>query len=507
MNALNTSFTLPLGRVASNGNGDGSKSLTAPPNRRRTGPAHRSGVTILEVLFATGIAISGMLGVASLLLMAGRNASQANRATQAQALAQDWYNEFHTRGMSNPSTWVWYQDYAFPAGATTISPQFRTFAKNSFPSNAFARASNSVGSTGLSTLRPSGKVSVCIDPAFYSDRTVRSTISAFNQANAGVHWYRPALFPYYQDGFNPVTDSDYSISTSSGIAWNDQPRMLRVTLGAPGNTMSEAQVQSMFATQDDLNMFASDDDATLPAVRNFQQMPLANGTRVIAKGAGTTPYSWMATLSPLDELNNTTENYYTLSLVVLHQRDRLFVDPSTFMSRTAAQPNPASKPQGERLTWVVPLSGNFTGGNGGRVRLIASEGTDSKVNTGDWIMLSKHVAASGPAGGPIEPFSVFRWYRIVGIDEAARTGDIGVMGPDPTATNFTDPYGNNPGGPPSDGVWARDVVLEGPDWQFNSVVTVQGAGVPLLTPTSGTLVNGAVAVYERVVEIPDSPSF
>ena len=46
----------------------------------------RSGVTILEVLFAIGIAIIGLLGIASILPLAGRQASDSNRAAEAQAL-------------------------------------------------------------------------------------------------------------------------------------------------------------------------------------------------------------------------------------------------------------------------------------------------------------------------------------------------------------------------------------------------------------------------------------
>ena len=465
--------------------------------------APRRGVTVLEVLFATGIAVSGMLGIASLLLMAGRNASQANRASESQALSQDWYNEFLTRGVNRPENWVWYQDYPFTVGGSTVSPQLRNLSKSFFAAPD-ARLTKSVGSTGMAQMRPSGKISVCIDPAFFSNSTIRASLSAFNQTLAGAHWYRPAVFPYYQDGFNPLTDSDYSVNASSGMAWNDQPRMLRATLGTPSFTMNEKQVQSLFATQDDLSTFVSQQDSTLPAVRVFQTMPDASGqTPIIAAGSSKTQYSWMATLSPLDQSDTSLEDYYTLSLIVMHQRDRLFIDPSLFASRSASVPSPETKPQGERLTWVYPLSGNFFGGSGGRVRIFASEATESTIVIGDWIMLSKHVSGSVVATNTVQPFSVFRWYRVVGVDPEPTVGNLATMGPDPSSNvPFTDPYGNNPGGPPSDAVWSRDVVLAGPDWDFSATIFV-APGVPLITPTTGTLVNGAVSVYERVITVPE----
>jgi Tfp pilus assembly protein PilV len=45
----------------------------------------RRGVTVLEVLFATGIAIFGLLGIYSLLPLAARQANEANEATEGQA--------------------------------------------------------------------------------------------------------------------------------------------------------------------------------------------------------------------------------------------------------------------------------------------------------------------------------------------------------------------------------------------------------------------------------------
>ncbi len=480
----------------------------------------RRGVTVVEVLFATGIAISGLLGIASLLLMSGRYASQANTASETQSLAQAWYGELITRGMNEASNWSWYQDYTYNAGAVTVNPGVKNFAKNMFRTLPMpGQLSNSTGSLAPLHRRPWGKYSVCIDPAFYSDRTVRAAITAgaFTQPS-GTHWYRPALFPYFQDGFNPTTDPDLAIATTSGIAWTDQPRMLRVTLGAPGSTMNEKQVENLFASQDDLTILTNEKEGSVPSARKFQLLTSPAAPTLpqpIGKASVGTKYSWLATLSPLEVLNNNVESSYTLSLVVIKQRDRTFIDPATFASRTPGSLlTPDQKPKGERVVWVVPQSGNFVGGNGGRVTLVGSAGVDDEVTVGDWIMLGKHVAAQQVSTAPplvVEPFSVFRWYRIIGVDGDAVVGPLAAVGPLVSVGPLVaDPYGNSP----PDDVWARNVVLEGPDWTFfNPALTppesvvITGNGATLLTPTTGTLVQGAVSVYERVIDVPVTSGF
>jgi len=134
--------------------------------------------------------------------------------------------------------------------------------------------------------------------------------------------------------------------------------------------------------------------------------------------------------------------------------------------------------------WVVPLSGNFSNGNGGRVRLIANAATKDAVHIGDWIMLGKHYLIN-PAL-PAQRYSYFRWYRIVAVDQEKRVDRLSNISP-----LGTDPYGNAAG----QTVWSRDVVLEGPDFDLSSLVGGQ------IAPTTGTLVEGVVTVLERRLTI------
>jgi len=67
-----------------------------------------SGVTIIEILFSIGIIVTGLLGVAGLIMIAG---SQMTQGLEADAMSNAGLNaiaEFETRNMQNPDNMVWY---------------------------------------------------------------------------------------------------------------------------------------------------------------------------------------------------------------------------------------------------------------------------------------------------------------------------------------------------------------------------------------------------------------
>ena len=401
--------------------------------------AGRQGTTILEVLFATVIAVGGLLGVASLLLMGGRYASQANESTEAQGFSHQWYNVFQAREFNNPSRWSWFND------------QTKTFG----PYNASAMVSPA-GSTTTAT-SSAFRHAICIDPSFYSDPLTLGefTTSTFDSSQA----YRPGLFPYYHDNYNPLSNpyspATLPAPTSPGIV--NQPRMLRMHLADPttGSVLPRSLVEQIFMSVDDVATMLPEDmtppqDKALPAQRLFE----ASGARRTSSGE----YSWLATLCPRE--NNTlgpltaSERFYTLSIVVMHRRERGWF--------AATDSEPDSMPQGERLLAVTPQSGNFSGGFAGRVAVSSSTGVDSTIRSGDWMMFARTLA-----GDAVNHSNVFRWYRVVGVDA------------DPVVDDVT-------------GVWSQNVVLEGPDWTF--------AG-PAYS-TQATLLTNVVSVYERVISVP-----
>ncbi len=92
-----------------------------------------------------------------------------------------------------------------------------------------------------------------------------------------------------------------------------------------------------------------------------------------------------------------------------------------FVPQSYSAGSTEDKPKGERVVRVYPISGNFVGGAGGRVRLVGNGNTSSLVQVGDWIMLARHYVQDGttpPSNNP-PPFNsprlypFFRWYRIM----------------------------------------------------------------------------------------------
>lgn len=435
----------------------------------------RRAATILEVLFAIFVVIVGLMGIASLLPLAGRNAQESNDATNALAQGRIWENEFLARGLNNPTqnadeavgfNWLYRMDG--PGAGFTL------FNKNAttVPTNG-----SEGGHTSLSRNRIWQQMSVCIDPLFMADPVVDDGFTS-GAARAGA--YRAAVFPYYEHGYNPTEDA----ALPSGInPWSDQPRMLRVTLGGggivpgSGSAIPQAMARELFQSTDGLSMIADDSDKTIPAARSFSRAEGLAGTVGPHKENLDGDYSWLATLSPeFDGSPATATDDYVLSIVIMRKRDLTFTSAAT----PPAVGSATSKPQGERLVWVYPLSGDFVGGNSGRVRLVGNSAMNDQVQIGDWIMLGKHFAVGGGAG-----FSVFRWFRIIQAEAESQRGQLSSLVPP-----GTDPFGNSQ----TEEVWTRDVVLEGPDWSFANF-----AGIP--TPTTGTLMSNVVTVIERNVHV------
>ncbi len=389
-------------------------------------PSHRTGATILEVMFAIFVVMVGLLGIASILPLAARNASDSNAHNNAQALGQRWFQNFSTFRLNEPNAfttsqlgydWVWF---------------------NGTASQRYSKSYGGVGPTTSAWINQS----ICIDPIFFTEPDVRPL------NGGGVVPYQTAVFPYYADNYNPITDA---LNPSDPLL--RQPRMLRVTLGQM-NPVSRKLIEDVFVSPDDIAASADETDKTLPAFRLW-----ASANSGITKGLVSGQYSWLATLAPVEPVANVVlaelPRDYLLSLVVMNRRDRQFV----------VDAGDGSRPLGERLVAVVSLSGNFQNGTGGRIRISAhgASSTSDTVRVGDWIMLGTNRLRD-----PVDNtrfFAKFRWYRIIGLSqESQRVGD---------EDNF---------------VWSRDLVLEGPDFEFGN-------------PVQGTLMSGVVTVVERNISI------
>ena len=74
----------------------------------------RDGVTVLEVLFAVGIILVGLVGIAAMVPFAARQASQSYKITHGLATASNTLASFKGDLMIKPSIdrpWVFVDDY------------------------------------------------------------------------------------------------------------------------------------------------------------------------------------------------------------------------------------------------------------------------------------------------------------------------------------------------------------------------------------------------------------
>lgn len=441
--------------------------------------APRRGITILEVLFATVVAVVGILGIASLLPLAARNARDSNSFNFVQGAAPGWFQELSTRGINlfGPQEPRWRALQDFAPGPLLVELNRGGTA----PSNSVV--------TARQINRIWNQQSICLDPYFFTEPDVQKSIRNIPTVST-MGAYRPAVFPYYQDGYNPVTDS-----FAPADHWEDQPRMVRVSIDAPTlpsnpfRQVSRHYVETLFTAGDDFVEFVADEKETsFPATRVFSGIrPSAPAVPNFGKAISERKYSWLATLTPRVDPVPTiaaTQSEYSVSIVVFQKRDMKWLIPGD--TGVGISEN---KPSGERLVWVVPLSGNFVGGNGGRVRLISSAANSDRLYIGDWILLGKHFDAVSL----LDRFAYFKWYRIVATDAEPTIGPL--SGVSPTG----DPYDRSLTAP----VWSREVVLEGPDFNFGSPIISRSAPPStIIVPTTGTLMSNVITVIDRTVEVP-----
>jgi len=330
----------------------------------------RRGLSLLEVLFAIGIATIGLFGALALMPVAGLLINRGLVADQRAAAGKSWVEEFHIRGMANPINWV------LVDGSPTGAPVFNPVVPQAF----------------------------AIDPRF----------TAVNGSGG---------FPYVAAA-NPAVGR-ISIRAIS-------PRSIAAVTPANG-PMTLPQADEIMVFQDDLVIRE-------PAVDT--DPPLQEFTSDLTKRQSKGDLSWIAMVAPK---RGSVDDLYTLWVIVFYQRD----------------PAMAANATNERLAQVAQPADFYSGGFGGGDMRISALGTgtadDVEVRTGNWVML----AANSPLG------PVFQWYRVVNAEP-----DLDLTAPVP----------------------ARNITLQGPDWDFGSFPTPQVTVIPSVT-----------SVYEKSIRL-ESPS-
>ena len=404
-------------------------------------PPQRHAITLVEVIFAIGVILIGLVGLASVLPVAGRRAQDAIDLNEASALASAVFDELKAKGALERSAWVVRLDAPVGAFAAGQTPPVLA---------AFPNAT-----------------SWCLDPLFVSaDVSANPPPNGFFQplASNGTG-FRRMLFPYIRADHSPYRDPSLPFAGGWPAVAPFGPRMLRVGIGRQqGGVLNAREAEALVETLDEMTTFEPQ-DRTLNAVA--QSNAALQGGSPLGKRRTNGSLTWIATVNRL-----AGTPHANVSVVVMRKRDRSFftaLDPSNPVT------NPAANANDERLAYVTYANG-FRGGNGGTVQLSGpaetppSGGTSPRIVTNDWVMLSRRL----PAGG-----DVHRWYRVASVDE------------EPQFLTINEPRD----------VWQRTVYLDGPDWSFGFPTPGVATGNEQFH-TYATIMNDVVSVSEHTIRLP-----
>ncbi len=433
----------------------------------------RNAVTLVEVLFAIGVVLIGLVGLASVLPVAARRAQDSIDLNEASALASAVFDELEAKGALRRSAWV-------------------------------VRLDQDRGSFGPGTTPPvdaafPNATSWCIDPMFVS-----ADVSALTEANGGYfnaynpnsgNGYRRMLFPHYRGEHDPLADPSLPPDEFWRPVGSIAPRMLRVGVGRQQDQggllrtpdgeaflFRSREAEALVETLDEVSTFKPE-DRTLNVVT--QDTEAVSGGSPLGKRVTDGSLTWIATCNQVPG-----STYMSVSVVVMRKRDRSFF---TYPVTDTQESGPAKTSDGnstaERLAYVNYANG-FTGGAGGTVQIMGPAehvdangnpvgGLSPRVVVNDWVMLSRQL----PSGG-----DVHRWFRVASVDE------------EPEFLTVDDPVHGDP-----HEVWQRTVYLDGPDWSFGfptpGFADKDTAGGTVLDNTYVTIMDDVIAVSEHMIRM------
>ncbi|WP_146390203.1 type IV pilus modification PilV family protein [Allorhodopirellula solitaria] len=413
---------------------------------RQSSSRQRTGITLIEVTFAIGVILIGLVGLTSILPLAGHRAQDAMDFDTAAAMSDAVISEVAARNLIRDAALTGNQDLSYTVGTTTVR-----------------------------VIQP-----FCLDPLLADN-----TVPAMNGQ------YDMSLFPFYSADHDPLVDPSTTYTASPGF--QGQPRMQRVGLNAftgysVGNRFEIAR--TWVESPNDLSALRPK-DRSIPAVLTGLQATSGTDAIVAGKRIPVGTYSWMITVDPDAE-----SRYASMSVVIYQSRERTTEFPA------AAVEDANQNAVAERVALATNWLG-FRGGAGGSVELLSSGNTLPQLTSGDWLMLSR-TTLPGPtppnANAKRIASQVFRWYRVVGVD-----GDPTVFEQPLLANTSVDgtvipaPDSSNPRA--STTVWSLKVMLDGPDWNFSPNNAPTAANQNSLT--YATLVEDVVAVNEKTILLDD----
>jgi hypothetical protein len=379
----------------------------------------------------------GLVSIAFLIPLAGRQAEDSQQITQGLAAGESAIALFNTANIAQPtleSPWCLVDDInlsehsagtmrnVYDVAPTLITPPLGV------PGNAVQAAinQNRIAGTGF-----------CIDPMFWGfQQPIRSQIPS--------PFFR-TRFPYLFDHTDPVA----MIANQQTIP--PAPRLLRCSLTspigiAPGSWLRQpAAVALSTMYGGDLVQPSTTSNKAIGPLRSVY----VSSDAVISTPSSSQQSSWLATITPADSnppitLDRVVEQItrsgltqvanvpldvprlYDVALVVFSKRDAREINSVT------AVPNPPPTvlgiPKGEVLFNVTQISDDALNSGTFNITIEGSSGTETEIQVGNWLMMSRFTFEdilpridSERTGRPTRFYKrqIHRWYRIIAVSEGS----------------------------------------------------------------------------------------
>lgn len=516
------------------------------PSRHACGNARaaaRRGVTLLEVLAAMFVLTIGLLGMAALLPVGRFEVAEAQKLDRGAALGRAAFRDLQVRGFLRPEMWL------NPVPGTS-GTNLERFVVQPLGPGGLAQGTNQPWNnlyTPANTVRPPAAPIVLdpmgVFPANLPGQQVRGIGVADGQEPSAAHLNAIRTFPY----------GLLTFGAAAGTPEARAPKIARVTLReAPGlpSLMRRDLAERYFVSHDDAVFFIPERSGEKP-IRVYQEITIGQAANnptfrfpsfnvnrgvtrtqdlVVGVPAIQGDYSWFVTFSPnltemisLDELQENGGPGGLAPAVPSSEQRAAFMtpDPAAFRAqsgrgRTLRQFDASvvvvyKRPfedlsaisatdtrRSERMAWF-----DFTGGNGGRLRLSQIKGLgDAEANLAvrpnEWIcLIGSYNHPSIRDSGGLLPVWVLMWHRVISVaDKVEELGNAG------------------------SGEYARNVTLVGPLIDQRRIAAVSPSGAAATAdmidadgdPRTGfsafaVVIPGIVGVYQKTVSLDGASSY
>ncbi len=468
---------------------------------RRSPGFRAAGVTLMEVIFAIGVILTGLVGIAALIPLAAENAQATMELDRSVSESTSSAATGLARAFNDTDSLVIFDkpaagsnvfvvgNYGFVPSSSMRTVHWKTDVQSTVdppingPLPGIRIGKLETPGYGHMPLDSGLSAGICIDPFGMPDPNLSSPAVTVANTDSAFDYSR---FPYYGERYAVLSQPNDPIgaaATPSGITpqWPMSPRMWRATLKSPmfasvnpvlrQHLISAAAVENIFRGSGGLSEL-SDVDRDQPQSLLMSQSTIG-GYRVDSARDSSSDYTWFVTIAPPFLGGNT----FRQSVVVVRKRQspvpKYVGDPLALKQNSYAINDPKENPASERVAWVGDYIG-FVGGAGGQVQLYGSQAVSDEIEPGQWVMLSRQPHVLAPVFEPTGP-AVHRWYRVLRVEQSEQVSAY--------------PW---PGG--AQNVWRRWVSLAGPDWAFQDEPS--GVNTTHLDDTFCTIVTGAVSVIE-----------